>query len=288
MRNNKLSIIIIIIGVLINVNGIAQSKYSGFVPDSTSYYFISLPTTMTKDAILVDNDISNFPFLLIDDNMLLLSNDNIDNPIAFSLPDKMHGSEDVFIIDTIIISKVSDTIKKYDGYNVSNIMIMPDDNYDIYPANYGYIYFIKHDADSSSVMLMEMNTGKYVTLFTTPFHIENIVGDGLECYITSGVIVFYVTEKDFIPIAIGDTDIQSIVSYEDGVFYSTQKACYYIGSKGLSYPFLLGDIKQLMLVDNRLYFLFRDGLLSVIDNADSYHKLLEKAINEQKIGKDDK
>ena len=281
MNKKKTLIILALLGMLTVSCCNAQSKYGGFIADSTSYIVISQPSAMTAQARLVDNDISRFPFLKIDNYMLLLSNDTVEDVSAFRLPNEIQGCEDIFIIDTIIICKVSNIIKQYDGEKVADVMIMPDDNYNIYPADYGYIYLVKHDKDTSCVMLLETNTRRYVTLFKTPFHVENLVGNGHECYITAGLMIFYFTENDYVPIVVGESRIQSLATYEGGVFYSTQKACYFMGEKGKSYPFLLGDIKQLMLINNRLYLLFRDGLLSVFDNADGYRKLLEEVTNEQ-------
>lgn len=280
MNRNIIYIIVALLGLFVAANGYAQTKYSGIIADSTAYIVISQPSEITKNAKLIDNDLSRFPYLKIADTLLLLSTDTVKDVIAFTLPEEMYDCEDLFFIDTIIIGKVGDRIKQYDGEKVSTIMIMPDDNYDIYPADFGYIYIVRHDADTSSVILLELSTVRYVTLFKTPFHIDNLVGDGFECYVSAGIMMFYFTEKEYLPVIVGESTIQSIATYEGGVFFSTQNACYFMGEKAQSYPFLLGNIKQLMLIDNRLYLLFNNGLLSVIDNADGYRRLLEEAVKE--------
>lgn len=259
--------------------GHAQNK-KGFIPDSTSYVVLSQPSEMTKNARLVYCNILKYPLLFTDDKLLLLA-DCTKKPIYFTIPESVNQCESVFVIDSLLICKSKRNIKCYTGNNFKDILVMQDDNYNIYPASGQYFYLVKNDIKSSSVYLVDMLTGDYFKLFDTPFIIDNLAGIGMECYVTSGQQIYFISDKICTVIEVADSKVQSLDFYDGGVFYSTEKACYYMGLPGKSYPFLLGDIKQLMLVDNHLYLLFRDGLLSVISNANGYKRFLDEFIKEK-------
>lgn len=266
----------------------AQSNSKGFLPDSCSYTVLSQPSRVTKSAQMVYGNNLRFPFLLTDGTMVLISNDEIDEAITFPLPDVIKDCESAFILDSLLICKYSKIIKRFDGERVDTMLIMPNEQYNIYPANDGLCYLVNHDADSSSVYLVQTTTGKLLKLFDAPFLIDNVAGTGLESFVTSDERIYYVSDKICTLVEVADSKVQSIDFYSDGAFYSTETACYYLGLPGKSYPFLLGDIKQLMLVDNRLYLLFRSGLLSVIDKADRYQLLLNEVMNELKKNENEK
>lgn len=285
---NKIAILILVLGILLYQDSLAQSKNKGFIPDSCFYMVISQPSRVTKNAQLVYGDNFRFPFLMSDGTMLLLSNDEVKDPVAFALPDEIKDCEDAFILDDLMICKYGKTVKSFDGKKVKDIFTMPNEQYNIYPANDGFFYFVKHKADSSFVYLFEIPTRKFSKLFDTPFLIDNLSGTGQETFVTSGEMIYFVSEEICSLVEVADSKVQSIDFYSDGAFFSTEAACYYMGFPGKSYPFLLSDIKQLMLVDNRLYLLFRNGLLSVIDNANQYQTLLDKVVNEAKKNEDEK
>ena len=251
------------------------------VPDSTSYIVLSSPSYIIKNAKLVYCNVSRFPFLMEDNTLLMLANDDVDELVTFNLPKEINKVEDVFIKDSLLICKDTNIIKSFNGENVDTILIMPNDNYNIYSANDNYFYIVKHDADSSSVYLVETVTCKFIKLFDSPIRINNLAGTGYECLITCGNSIYFIAEGICTIVAEADSMIQSIDYYKGGVFYSTKNACYYLGLPGKPLPFLLGDIKQLMLVDNHLYLLFSDGLLSVIDNVDGYRHLLNETVNKK-------
>ena len=266
----------------------AQSIKKGFLPGSCSYTVLSEPSRETKNAQIVYSDYYKFPFLLTDGTMLLLSNDEIKDPIAFNLPNEIKDCEDVFILDSLLICKYGNIIESFDGDRVDTLLIMPDEQYNIYPANNGLCYLVKHESDSSSVYLVQSTTGNILKLFETPIPIDNITGTGLESFVTSGEMIYFVSDEICTLVEVADSKVQSIDFFCDGAFYSTEKACYFMGIPGKSYPFLLGNIKQLMLVDNRLFLLFRNGLLSVIDQADQYQTLLDKVVNKDNKSEDEK
>ena len=220
-----------------------------------------------------------FPFLLTDGTMVLLSNDEIKNPVAFILPDEIMDCEDIFILDSLLICKYGTSIKSFDGETIDEVLNTNDEQYNIYPANDGFFYLVENETTSSSVHLINATTGEITKLFDAPFTIDNIAGTGPESYVTSNEMIYFVSKKVCSLVEVADSKVQSIDFYSDGVFYATEQACYYLGLPGKSYPFLSGNIKQVMFVDNRLYLLFRDGLLSVIDHADQYQTFLDEVMN---------
>ena len=165
---------------------------------------------------------------------------------------------------------------------------MPNEQFNIFPANDGSFYVVKQMTDSCFVYLFNIQEKKFSKLFDAPFMINKFAGTGKECFVTSGEMIYFVSDENCTLVEVADSKVQSIDFFSDGAFYSTEKACYYMGLPGKSYPFLLGDIKQVMLVDNRLYLLFGDGLLSVIDNANQYQTLLDKVMNEVNKNEDEK
>ena len=276
----KLVIFIVSVGLFLSINAYSQNQQKGFIPDSCSYMVISQPSRVTKNAQMVYGNNFKFPFLMSDGIMVLLANDEIKDTISFMLPNDIKDCEEAFILDSLLICKYSKTIKSFNGEKVDTVLVMPDEQYHIYPSNDGLFYLVKHDTDSSSVYLVQATTSKLMRLFDTPFLIDNITGTGRDSFVTSSGKIYFVSDDTCILLEVADSKVQSIDFSSDGAFYSTENACYYLGLPGKSYPFLLGNIKQLMLVDNRLYLLFRDGLLSVIDHADQYQALLDQVINE--------
>ncbi len=272
--------IIFLICMLVCGNVFSQNRKC-IIPDSTSYIVLSSQSNIIKNAKLVYCNVSRFPFLMGNNTLLMLANDDVDELVTFNLPKEIDKIEDVFIKDSLLICKDSNIIKNFNGEKVDTILIMPDDNYNIYPANDDYFYIVKHDEDSSSVYMVETVTGKFIKLFDSPVRIDNLAGTGYECIITCGNLIYFIAEGICIIVDEADSIIQSIDYYKGGAFYSTKNACYYLGLSCKSYPFINGNVKQLMLVDNHLYLLFSDGLLSVIDNADGYRRLFSEIINEQ-------
>lgn len=272
--------IVIVLGLFLASNCYSQSQQKGFIPDRCSYQVISQPSRITKNAQLVYGNNFRFPFLLSDGQMIMLSNDEVKEPIAFALPKEIRDCEDVFILDSLLICKYGSSIVSFDGETIDEVLVMDDEQYNIYPANEGYFYVVESASNSSSVYLIQVSTGDLYKLFDAPFSIDNIAGTGPKSYVTSNEMVYYVSEEICTLVEVTDSKVQSIDFYYDGAFYSTEKACYFMGVPGKSYPFLLGDIKQVMLVDNRLYLLFRNGLLSVIDNANQYQNYLDEVMEE--------
>ena len=272
------TILFLIISTFIAANCYSQNK--GFFPDGCSYQIISEPSRTTKNAQLVYADNFRFPFLLSDGEMIMLSNNEVKEPIAFSLPKEIKDCEDVFILDSLLICKYGTDIKSFNGEVIDEILIMEDEQYRIYPANEGYFYVVENASNSSSVYMIQTSTGDLNKLFDAPFPIDNIAGIGSKSYVSSNELIYTITEEECTLAEVTDSKVQSIDFYSDGAFYSTEKACYYMGAPGKSYPFLLGDIKKVMLVDNRLYLLFKNGLLSVIDNANQYQNYLDEVMDE--------
>lgn len=267
------------VGLFLSINGYSQNQQKGFLPDSCSYMVISQPSRVTKNAQLVYGNNLRFPFLMADGVMLLLADDEIKDTISFMLPNDIKDCEEAFILDSLLICKYSKTIKSFNGEKVDTVLVMPDEQYNIYPSNDGLFYLVKHDTDSSSVYLVQVTTSKLMRLFDTPFLIDNITGTGRDSFVTSNGKIFFVSDDTCILLEVADSKVQSIDFYSDGAFYSTEDACYYLGLPGKSFPFLLGNIKQVMLVDNRLYLLFGNGQLSVIDRANQYQILLDDFMN---------
>lgn len=260
-------------------NSYSQNRKKGFLPEGCSYTVISQPSRDTKTAQLVFGNTFRFPFLLTDGNMVLLSNDEIKKTVAFILPNEIKDCEDIFILDSLLICKYGTSIKSFDGETIDEVLIMDDEQYNIYPANDGFFYLVENEATSSSVHLINATTGENTKLFDAPFTIDNIVGTGPESYVTSNEMIYFVSKEICSLVEVADSKVQSIDFYSDGAFYATEKACYYLGLPGKSFPFLSGNIKQVMLVDNRLYLLFRDGLLSMIDHVDQYQTFLDEVMN---------
>lgn len=287
MRKNKNITLTLLLGVLFIHNTFAQNQ-KGFIPDSCSYRVISQPSELTKKSWMIYGNNFRFPFLLADNNILLLSNDEVKKPLAFAIPKEMDPFDDLFISDGLLICKRENSTKSYNGKKITDLFFMPNADFNIYPANSSHFYFVKHKSDSSFVYLYEFSTKRFSKIFDTPFLIDHLSGTGRECFITSGEVIYYVSDEVCTIVEVADSKVQSIDFYSEGAFFSTEKACYYMGLPGKSYPFLLGNIKQVMLVDNRLYLLFNDGLLSVIDHADQYQTLLDAVINKENKNDDEK
>lgn len=273
------------VGLLLATNSFSQNQFKGFLPDKCSYQVISQPSRDTKTSQLVFGNTFRFPFLLTDGTMVLLSNDEIKNPVAFILPDEIKDCENNFILDSLLICKYGSSIMSFDGETIEEVLIMNDEQYNIYPANDGFFYLVENETTSSSVHLINTTTGKITKLFDAPFTIDNIAGTGPESYVTSNEMIYFVSKEVCSLVEVADSKVQSIDFYSDGAFYATEQACYYLGLPGKSYPFLSGNIKQVMFVDNRLYLLFRDGLLSVIDHADQYQTFLDNVMDKVKKNK---
>ncbi len=281
----KASLYILTFSLFLLTNGYSQNRKKGFLPEGCTYTVISQPSRDTKTTQLVYGNIFRFPFLFDDGTMVLLSNDEIKEPLVFSLPNKIKDCENAFILDSLLICKYGTSIKSFDGETIDEVLIMDDEQYNIYPANDGFFYLVENEATSSSVHLINSATGEIIKLFDAPFIIDNIAGTGPKSYVTSNEMIYFVSKEECSLVEVADSKVQSIDFYSDGAFYSTEKACYYLGLPGKSYPFLSGNIKQVMLVDNRLYLLFRDGLLSVIDHADQYQTFLDGVMNKVKTNK---
>ena len=279
MKRNRTVLLILFWSIWIVKESFSQN-YKGFIPDSCAYTVISQPSRTTKYSQLVYGINFKFPFLMADGAMLLLSDDEVETPMGFALPYEMQNPSESFVVGNLLLCRYGNAVKSYDGKKVKKVLERQDENFKIYPADNDSFYYIKYEQDSSLVYLVDLKTEKFTKMFAVPFLIDRFVGSGQECFITSGEMIYFVSDEIFTIVEVADSRVQSIDFYSDGAFYSTEKACYYMGLPGKSYPFLLGDIKQLMLVDNRLYLLFRDGLLSVIDNASQYQSLLDRAINE--------
>ncbi|MBQ3944642.1 MAG: hypothetical protein II670_03415, partial [Alphaproteobacteria bacterium] len=242
--------IIFSVGLLLATNSYSQNQHKGFLPDKCSYQVISQPSRDTKIAQLVFDNTLRFPFLLTDGNMVLLSNDEIKKPIAFILPNEIKDCENIFILDSLLICKYGTSIMSFDGETIDEVLIMEDEQYNIYPANDGFFYLVENKTTSSSVHLIKAATGEATKLFDSPFTIDNIAGTGPESYVTSNEMIYFVSKEVCSLVEIADSKVQSIDFDSNGAFYSTEKACYYLGLPGKSYPFLLGNIKQVILVDN--------------------------------------
>lgn len=258
----------------------AQNTDKGFLPKTCSYTVLSQPSRLTKTAQLVYGNNFRFPFLFNDGTMVLLSNDEIKEPVMFALPEEIKGCEDVFILDSLLICNEGKTVKSFDGEEIDDIVKMTNQQYSIFPANDGFFYLVEHKTKSSSVYLVQAATGDLSKLFDAPFKIDIIAGTGPESYVVSNEMIYFVSKEVCTLVEIADSEVQSLDFYSEGAFFSTGRACYYMGLPGKSYPFLFGDIKQVMLVDNRLYLLFSDGLLSVIEHADQYQIFLDEVMDE--------
>lgn len=279
-------LLLVLVGCALSQVSISQND-RGFIPDSCAYMVIAHPSRTTQYSRLVYGCNFRYPFLMADGTMLLLSDDDVETPMGFELPFEIQNPDESFVVGRMLLCRYGNAIKTYDGKKVEKIWERQNEKFKIYPANGEAFYYVTQERDSSSVFMFDLVDEKLVKLFDVPFQIDRLAGSGQECFVTMGEKVYFVSDEIFTLVAVADSRVQSIDFFSDGAFYSTEKACYYIGLPGKSYPFLLGDIKQLMLVDNRLYLLFRDGLLSVIDNASQYQRLLDKVVNKTNEQKDE-
>lgn len=264
-------------------NCYSQGQNKGFLPDKSSYTVLSQPSRSTRDSQLVYNSSLRFPFLYADGAMILLSNDEVKEPVAFVLPEELRNCESMLFVDSLIICKCGKYIMSYDGENIDEVISMTDEQFELFPSNNGYFYLVESDLKTSSAYLVNPITDDNIKLFDAPFLVDNIVGTGTDSYVTSGEMIYFVSQEICTLVDVADSRVQSIDYYSDGAFYSTESACFYMGFPGKSFPILLGDIKQVVFVDNRLYLLFSDGLLSVIDQADQYQVFLNEIMDE--VGK---
>lgn len=276
----KVLLIIFSFSLFLSTNSYSQNSGKGVLPEGCSYTVISQPSKVTKNAQLVYGSNFRFPLLFADGNMVILTDDEVEEPFTFSMPEEIKCGENVFILGSLVICKSNTTIKSYDGKKVDNILILPDNQYNIYPANDGCFYLVRYATDSSSVYLFEVSTGVIRKLFDVPFIIDKIAGTGPASFVTANETIYFISTEICSIYEIADSKVQSIDFTSEGAFYSTEKACYYMGLPGKSYPFLFGDIQQLMVVDNCLYLLFSNGLLSVIDHIDQYQTFLEEVLDE--------
>ena len=105
VNSMKKALFTVLLMLLVNLGGLAQSKNRGFIPDSCFYSVLSQPTRVTKNAQLVYGNNFRFPFLMSDGAMLLLSNDEVTDSFAFALPNEIKDCEEAFILDDLMICK---------------------------------------------------------------------------------------------------------------------------------------------------------------------------------------
>lgn len=274
--------------VIMQMQAVSQSNYKGFIPDSCSYTVISQPSRTTKYSQLVYGNNFKYPFLMAEGAMLLLSDDEVKTPVVFGLPIEIQNPDESFVMNNLLLLRHGNVVRSYDGKKVEKLFERKEEKFKIYPANNDSFYYIKHEQDSSFAYLFDLATEKFTKLFAVPFHIDCFVGSGREVFLAFGEMIYFISDEIQTLVEVADSRVQSIDFFSEGAFFSTEKACYYLGLPGKSYPFLMGDIKQLMLVDNRLYLLFRNGLLSVIDHANQYQTLLDEVVNKVNKNEDEK
>lgn len=249
------------------------------LPEGCTYEVLMQPSKSMETAQMVYGNDYGFPFLRMEGVVSLLPNNEIKKTVAFELPREIKDDENVIVLDDQLICKCAKSVKSVNGEKVNDVFSMSDDGFNIYPANSGSFYLVKHNADSCFVYLFNTYSKGFSKLFNVPSQISDFVGTSQEKLIVSDKVIYQVSEKMHALCEVANSKVQSLDFYSGVVFFSTEKACYCMGLSGKPIPFLTGNIKQVMVVDNRLYLLYKDGMLSVIDHAKNFQTLLNKVVN---------
>lgn len=250
-----------------------------FLPEGCTYTVLLQPSRTMKSAQMVYGEGYTSPLLRNEGKLFKLSNNEIEELTAYRLPKEIGNGESVFILNNQLICKCGSSVKCHDSKSMKELFSLTDVNFNIYPAFDGKFYLVKYKADSSFVYLFDTQTKKFTKQFDTPFQIENLAGTGLESIVTSGKLVYHASTEVQAMGEITGSKVQSVAFISKGIFLSNEKACYCMDLSGKSCPFMVSSIKQVMMLDDRLYLLFEDGMLSVIDNANKILTLLDKENN---------
>lgn len=257
-----------------------KAKVSSLLPNDCIYTVLLQPSRLKENIQLVYNDNQRFPLLRKNGKIVFLSDNTTEDITAYNLPSEIRDNDNAFVINNQLICKCRNHVKSTKRKKTNDVFYLPDENFDIYPARGESFYLVRHKEDSSFVYLFDTQIKNITKQFVIPYKIENLSGSLTDCFVSSGNMIYHASKETQKSSEIGDAEIHSIAFYSGGAFFSTEKACYYIGSSGSTIPIINGNIRQLMMIDNRLYLLYEDGKLSVINNANRIPTLLGQILNE--------
>jgi hypothetical protein len=265
----------------------AQVK-EGFLPQESSYSVIFEKTDDSKlinktklfiapngTLLTLVNDIV-VPIYLVKDK-----NENKDVDFVFDLSKKYPGAQDIMWLNSIgIIIRYGKMIKNITDKGVSDIMMMPNNKFSIYPAKDSLIYIALHGKDNStSLFLFDVLTKKSCKLIDLPFRISDLNGDGDFCFVCSGNDIYYLSEKNIKKIISATDPVVSLAISEYGLFYGTPNGIYYMDNPNESIYFFKANVKQLLCDNNMLYIFTKDGSMSIINNVNGYHEMYQRIQN---------
>jgi len=245
------------------------------LPDGCSYIELLQPSKLKKNVQLVYSDSQRFPLLRKNGKIVFFSDNETEDITAYNLPSEIEDNDIVFVIKNQLICKCQNSVKSIRRNKMKDVFSVSDGNFDIYPAHGESFYFVKHKADSSYVYLFDTQTKTFTKQFSLPSKIGHLAGSWMDCFATSGKMIYHISKETQRINETIDTDVQSIACYAGGAFFSTKKACYYIGPAGKPISLLVGNIKQLMMINDRLFLLYEDGRLSMLNHADKISTLLQ-------------
>lgn len=141
-------------------------------------------------------------------------------------------------------------------------------------SNYG-IYF--YDKDSTDLFFFSYPTAiaEKVCQFSQPINDISVSGDVL--FVAYGSRVCMISRnKELTKLFKASVPISSLVSRNDGtLFYGTTEGLFYYDNKDRQFQLVNGNVKELMIDDDRLYLIFADGSSARLHGISSYYDMAE-------------
>ena len=160
-------------------------------------------------------------------------------------------------------------------------------------SNYG-IYF--YDKDSTDLFFFSYPTAtvEKVCRFAQPIN-DISVSDDVLFVAYGGRVCMISRNKELTQLFKASVPISSLVSRNDGtLFYGTTEGLFYYDNKDRQFQLANGNIKELMIDDDRLYLIFADGSSARLHGISAYYNMAEsikipqKSVFLSKVIKQDK
>ncbi|MDR2036749.1 MAG: hypothetical protein LBQ60_02380 [Bacteroidales bacterium] len=265
----------------------AQVK-EGFLPQESSY---SVIFEKIDDVKLINKTklfiAPNGTLLTLTDNTIVpiyLAKDKKeikDVDFVFDLSKTYPDAQDIMWLNGKgIIIRHGTRIKNITDEGIYDIIMMPNNNFSIYPAKDNLIYIALYGKNNlTSLYLFDVLTKESCKLIDMPFRISDLNGDGDFCFICSGNDIYYLSEKNIKKVVSAPDPVVSLATSEYGLFYGTPNGIYYMDNPNESIYFFKASIKQLLCANNMLYIFTKNGFMSIINNANGYHEMYQRLRN---------
>lgn len=154
-------------------------------------------------------------------------------------------------------------------------------------SNFG-VYF--YDKDSTDLFFFSYPTAtvEKVCQFTQPINDISVSGDVLFVAYGGGVCMIS-RNKELTKLFKISVPISSLVSRIDGtLFYGTTEGLFYYDNKDRQFQLVNGNVKELMIDDDRLYLIFADGSSARLHGISAYYNMAESIKKPHNSDKQDK